>query len=94
MRHLRAFHPSSLTGHTDHNATQPLHRFELEEFDSSREVVSSLVEEYQAAERPDYTTWGVDGGVRGQDNASNGIGLGSGSNRGAALQAEDADARY
>eukprot|EP00618_Florenciella_parvula_P006894 CAMPEP_0119491762 /NCGR_PEP_ID=MMETSP1344-20130328/16525_1 /TAXON_ID=236787 /ORGANISM="Florenciella parvula, Strain CCMP2471" /LENGTH=483 /DNA_ID=CAMNT_0007527033 /DNA_START=135 /DNA_END=1586 /DNA_ORIENTATION=+ len=68
--------------------------FELEEFDSSREVVSSLVEEYQAAERPDYTTWGVDGGVRGQDNASNGIGLGSGSNRGAALQAEDADARY
>lgn len=53
-----------------------------------------MVEEYQAAERPDYTTWGVDGGVRGQDNMSNGIGLGAGSSRGAALQAEDTDARY
>ena len=29
-------------------------------FCRSREVVSSLVEEYQAAEGPHYSTWGVD----------------------------------
>lgn len=52
--------------------------------DSSREVISSLVEEYQAAERPDYTTWGLDGGATG-------IGVGAGSHR---LQAEDVDAKY
>ncbi len=31
----------------------------LDEFDSSREVVQGLIEEYRAAERADYVTWGV-----------------------------------
>jgi hypothetical protein len=34
----------------------------LPHFVSSREVVSSLVEEYKAAESPDYSTWGVEQG--------------------------------
>ena len=29
----------------------------LEEFDSSREVVENLIQEYKAAERPDYVEW-------------------------------------
>ena len=31
----------------------------LDEFDSSREVVVNLIEEYKAAERADYITWGM-----------------------------------
>ena len=31
----------------------------LEEFDSSREVVQLLVDEYKAAETPDYLNWGL-----------------------------------
>lgn len=30
----------------------------LDEFDSAREVVQSMVEEYKASERADYATWG------------------------------------
>lgn len=30
----------------------------LDELDSSREVVQELVDEYKAAARPDYLTWG------------------------------------
>jgi len=33
----------------------------LEEFDSSHDVVQSLIEEYQASERPDYLQWGMNG---------------------------------
>lgn len=29
----------------------------LEEFDSAREVVTELIDEYRAAERPDYVEW-------------------------------------
>lgn len=32
----------------------------LEELDHSREVVQELVDEYQAATRPDYLSWGTD----------------------------------
>ena len=32
----------------------------LDEFDDSREVVQSLVEEYKACERPDYASFGLD----------------------------------
>jgi len=32
----------------------------LEELDHSREVVQELVDEYQAATRPDYLSWGMD----------------------------------
>ena len=31
----------------------------LEEMDESREVVQRLVDEYQAATKPDYLTWGM-----------------------------------
>ncbi len=34
----------------------------LDEFDDSREVVASLIDEYRAAERPDYISWGLGGG--------------------------------
>jgi len=40
----------------------------LEEFDASHEVVRSLQEEYKAAERPDYITWGSS--MPGQASAS------------------------
>jgi tubulin gamma len=31
----------------------------LDEFDNARDIVESLVEEYQASERPDYLSWGM-----------------------------------
>ena len=31
----------------------------LDEMDNSREVVQSLVDEYTAATKPDYLTWGM-----------------------------------
>ena len=31
----------------------------LDEFDASREVIQQLVDEYQAATKPDYITWGT-----------------------------------
>mmetsp|Transcript_19722 Transcript_19722/g.28144 ORF Transcript_19722/g.28144 Transcript_19722/m.28144 type:complete len:465 (-) Transcript_19722:342-1736(-) len=37
---------------------EPMFADGLEEFDSSREVVTDLIEEYKAAEQPDYVTWG------------------------------------
>ncbi|KAJ1407851.1 hypothetical protein B484DRAFT_202038 [Ochromonadaceae sp. CCMP2298] len=37
---------------------EPMFEDGLEEFDSAREVVTDLIEEYKAAERPDYVTWG------------------------------------
>ena len=37
---------------------EPMFADGLEEFDSAREVVTDLIEEYKAAERPDYVTWG------------------------------------
>ncbi|XP_013407731.1 tubulin gamma-1 chain [Lingula anatina] len=35
----------------------------LDEFDASREVLQQLVEEYQAATKPDYISWGTQAGV-------------------------------
>jgi tubulin gamma len=37
---------------------EPMFENGLEEFDSAREVVTDLIEEYKAAEQPDYVTWG------------------------------------
>lgn len=31
----------------------------LDEFDSSKEVLEQLIEEYHAATKPDYITWGA-----------------------------------
>jgi len=42
---------------------EPMFADGLEEFDSAREVVTDLIEEYKAAERPDYVTFA--GGPRG-----------------------------
>jgi len=39
---------------------QPMFSDSLEEFDSAREIVSSLAEEYHASESPDYVNWGQD----------------------------------
>jgi len=43
---------------------EPMFSEGLEEFDSAKEVVTDLIEEYRAAERPDYVTWG---GARSSD---------------------------
>ena len=43
---------------------EPMFADGLEEFDSAREVVTDLIEEYKAAERPDYVTF-AGGGSRG-----------------------------
>lgn len=37
---------------------EPIFADGLEEFDSAREVVTDLIEEYRAAEKLDYVTWG------------------------------------
>lgn len=33
---------------------------DLSEFDESREIVQSLVDEYKACESPDYIKWGME----------------------------------
>uniref|UniRef100_A0A7S2MGN2 Tubulin/FtsZ 2-layer sandwich domain-containing protein n=1 Tax=Octactis speculum TaxID=3111310 RepID=A0A7S2MGN2_9STRA len=42
----------------------------LSEFDSCREVVTSLIEEYKAAETPEYTNWGHDAPMEASTQAS------------------------
>jgi tubulin gamma len=42
---------------------EPMFQDSLDEFDSSREVVQGLIDEYKAAERPDYISWGHQGGI-------------------------------
>jgi tubulin gamma len=37
----------------------PIFEHGLEEFDDSREVVQSLIDEYRACERPDYIEYGI-----------------------------------
>lgn len=44
----------------------------LDEFDDSREVVASLIDEYRAAERPDYISWGLGGGGNNASSAASG----------------------
>lgn len=36
---------------------EPMFADDLDEFDSAREVVTELIDEYRAAERPDYVEW-------------------------------------
>jgi len=43
---------------------EPMFSEGLEEFDSAKEVVTDLIDEYRAAEKPDYVTWG---GTRSSD---------------------------
>lgn len=38
---------------------EPMFQDNLDELDNSREVVQNLVDEYLAATRPDYLTWGT-----------------------------------
>jgi tubulin gamma len=40
----------------------------LDEFDDSREVVQSLIEEYRACERPDYVNFGMNDNIPGTPN--------------------------
>lgn len=52
----------------------------LDEFDSSREVVASLIDEYKAAERTDYLNWTPEDGASGGASsaaAASGDGMGS-----------------
>lgn len=44
----------------------------MEEFDHSREVVQSLVDEYRACERPDYVNFGMEGMGSGKSNGGGG----------------------
>lgn len=48
---------------------EPMFQDSLDEFDDSREVVASLIDEYRAAERPDYISWGLGGGSGGNASA-------------------------
>ncbi len=41
----------------DQYRKEPMFADGLEEFDSAREVVTDLIEEYKAAELPDYVSW-------------------------------------
>jgi len=43
----------------DQYRKEPMFEDGLEEFDSAREVVTDLIEEYRAAERIDYVSWGT-----------------------------------
>jgi tubulin gamma len=50
----------------DQYRKEPMFESDLDEFDSAREVVTELIEEYRAAERPDYVNWeGMSGGALG-----------------------------
>ena len=55
----------------------------FEEFDHAKEVVQSLIEEYQAAEKADYLSWG-------SPSAGGG---GAGAGAGAAASSYETDAR-
>jgi tubulin gamma len=56
---------------------EPMFADGLEEFDSSREVVIDLIEEYKAAERADYVTWGIGGGGSAMPSMDGGMGMDS-----------------
>jgi tubulin gamma len=43
----------------DNYRKEPMFENNLDEFDSAREVVQSLVDEYRACERPDYASYGA-----------------------------------
>eukprot|EP00522_Entomoneis_paludosa_P016762 CAMPEP_0172459710 /NCGR_PEP_ID=MMETSP1065-20121228/33789_1 /TAXON_ID=265537 /ORGANISM="Amphiprora paludosa, Strain CCMP125" /LENGTH=90 /DNA_ID=CAMNT_0013214485 /DNA_START=75 /DNA_END=344 /DNA_ORIENTATION=+ len=43
----------------DQYRREPMFAESLDEFDSAREVVANLVEEYRACERPDYVQYGI-----------------------------------
>jgi tubulin gamma len=49
----------------DQYRKEPMFANGLEEFDSAREVVEDLIEEYKAAESPDYINWGDSGDMMG-----------------------------
>lgn len=49
---------------------EPMFADGLEEFDSAREVVTELIDEYRAAERPDYVEWDGNSNV-GQSQSQN-----------------------
>lgn len=49
--------------------TQPMFKDDLSEFDDSREVVMKLIDEYKAAEYPNYIDYGKP--EEGGDNSSN-----------------------
>lgn len=46
----------------DQYRKEPMFEENLDEFDSAREVVTELIDEYRAAERPDYVNWEGSGG--------------------------------
>jgi tubulin gamma len=37
---------------------EPIFKDSLDEFDDSREVIQQLIDEYRAATKPDYISWG------------------------------------
>lgn len=62
----------------------------FEEFDHAKEVVQSLIEEYQAAEKADYLSWGSPSAGGGGGGAGAGAGASSAS---AAASSYETDAR-
>uniref|UniRef100_A0A0G4IFH2 Tubulin gamma chain n=1 Tax=Chromera velia CCMP2878 TaxID=1169474 RepID=A0A0G4IFH2_9ALVE len=61
----------------DNYRKQPIFADSLDEFDDSREVTVSLIDEYKAAEREDYIAWG-EGDDEGLDAAEGGAAAGGG----------------
>ncbi|CAM9162877.1 unnamed protein product, partial [Ectocarpus fasciculatus] len=45
----------------DNYRKEPMFADNLDEFEDSREVVASLIEEYKACESPNYINWGMGG---------------------------------
>jgi tubulin gamma len=67
---------------------EPMFADGFEEFDSAREVVTDLIEEYKAAERPDYVSW--EGVTRGESaSAMMHAGAGAGGRPGAGTVVEE-----
>ncbi|CBJ29680.1 gamma tubulin [Ectocarpus siliculosus] len=53
----------------DNYRKEPMFADNLDEFEDSREVVASLIEEYKACESPNYINWGMGGGAAGGEGA-------------------------
>ena len=69
----------------DNYRKEPMFQDSLDEFDDSREVVQGLIDEYKAAERPDYLTMGMGGGGIGSSA------IGSSGSASASASASDVD---
>ncbi|CAB1099032.1 unnamed protein product [Ectocarpus sp. CCAP 1310/34] len=62
----------------DNYRKEPMFADNLDEFEDSREVVASLIEEYKACESPNYINWGMGGAAAGGEGAGGAAAEGGG----------------